>query len=74
MIAVDTNILVYAHQQQSAFHEAAYQTIQTLAEGTSAWGIPIACVSEFLSIVTHPKFSNLSSTYEQALAQMDAWL
>jgi toxin-antitoxin system PIN domain toxin len=74
MIAVDTNILVYAHQQQSAFHEAAYQTIQTLAEGSSAWGIPIACVSEFLSIVTNSKFSNQCSTYEQALAQMEAWL
>lgn len=74
MIAVDTNILVYAHQQQSVFHEASYQTIQTLAEGQKAWGIPVACVSEFLSIVTNPKFADQCSTYEQALSQMDAWL
>ena len=74
MIAVDTNILVYAHRAESAFHDAAYAGIQSLAEGARPWGIPVACLHEFLSITTNPKIFSPVSTYEQALAQVDAWL
>ena len=31
MIAVDTNVLVYAHRAESAFHSAAYACLQQLA-------------------------------------------
>ena len=74
MIAVDTNILVYAHRAESAFHDAAYAGIQSLAEGARPWGIPVACLHEFLSITTNPKIFSPVSTCEQALAQVDAWL
>jgi hypothetical protein len=40
VIAVDTNILVYAHREDASFHEAAYMRVQDLAEGRSAWAIP----------------------------------
>ena len=33
MIAVDTNILVYAHREDSPFHDAAAKRIADLAEG-----------------------------------------
>ena len=74
MIAVDTNILVYAHRAESAFHDAAYLSIQTLAEGNKPWGIPVACLHEFLSIATNPNIFSPASTYEQALSQVEAWL
>ena len=74
MIAVDTNILVYAHRAESAFHDAAYACIQGLAEGAKPWGIPVACLHEFLSIATNTKIFSPASTYEQALTQVDAWL
>jgi uncharacterized protein len=74
MIALDTNILVYAHRAESAFHVAAYASVQSLAEGAQPWGLPVACIHEFLSIATNPKIFNPASTYEQALAQVDAWL
>jgi uncharacterized protein len=74
MIAVDTNILVYAHRAESAFHDMAYASMQSLAEGGKPWGIPVACLHEFLSIATNPKIFSPASTYEQALAQVDAWL
>jgi len=32
MIAVDTNILVYAHRAESSFHARAFDCIQLLAE------------------------------------------
>jgi uncharacterized protein len=74
MIAVDTNILIYAHRGESAFHDTAYASMKSLAEGAKPWGIPVACLHEFLSIATNPKIFNPASSYEQALAQVDAWL
>ncbi len=74
MIAVDTNVLVYAHRAETAFHTAAYACLQQLAEGGQPWGLPVSCLHEFLAIVTHPKIFSPASTHEQALAQVDAWL
>nr|WP_315187022.1 TA system VapC family ribonuclease toxin [uncultured Albidiferax sp.] len=74
MIAVDTNVLVYAHRAESPFHTPAYACLQALAEGNQPWGIPVSCLHEFLSIATNPKIFNPASSYEQALAQVDAWL
>ena len=74
MIAVDTNILVYAHRAESAFHAQAFACLKSLAEGSQRWGVPVACLHEFLSVVTNPKIFSPASTHEQALAQIDAWL
>ena len=74
MIAIDTNILVYAHRADSEWHEVARDCIRDLAEGRVAWGIPWSCLHEFLSIVTHPKIYDPSSSMDNALDQVDAWL
>jgi uncharacterized protein len=74
MIAVDTNVLVYAHRAESAFHTAAYACLQQLAEGGQPWGLPVSCLHEFLAVVTNPKIFSPASSYAQALAQVDAWL
>jgi toxin-antitoxin system PIN domain toxin len=74
MIAVDTNVLVYAHRAESAFHAPAYDCLRALAEGARTWGIPVVCVHEFLAVVTNPKVFKPASGFEQALAQIDAWL
>lgn len=55
LIAIDTNILVYAHREDSPLHEAASQRMQELAEGSASWAIPWPCMHEFPSIVTHPR-------------------
>jgi predicted nucleic acid-binding protein len=55
MIAVDTNVLVYAHREDSQWHLQAYARITELAEGRVPWAIPWPCVHEFLAISTHPK-------------------
>ena len=55
MIAVDTNILVYAHREDSPWHEAAKARVVELAEGPSSWAIPWPCLHEFLAIITHPR-------------------
>src|SRR5205823_1711276 len=55
MIAVDTNILVYAHREDSQWHDAACALVAELAEGRAPWAIPWPCLHEFLAIVTHPR-------------------
>lgn len=55
MIAVDTNILVYAHREESARHRQARSRLVELAEGAARWAIPVFCLGEFLRVVTHPR-------------------
>ena len=74
MIAVDTNVLVYAHRGESPFHAQAYECMRSLAEGSQRWGIPVSCLHEFMAVVTNPKVFRPASTANQALAQVDAWL
>lgn len=74
MIAVDTNILVYAHREDSPFHEAAYRQLAGLAEGSVSWAIPWPCLHEFLAIVTHPRIYAPSTPLDRALDQIAAWL
>lgn len=74
MTAVDTNVLVHAHREDSPFHSRAYQTVAELAEGKARWAIPWPCLHEFLSIVTHPKIFDPPSSLEEALDQVEAWL
>ena len=74
MIAVDTNILVYAHRGESAFHDRAFDCMKSLAEGGQRWGIVVSCLHEFLAIVTNPKVFRPPSTVDQAVEQVDVWL
>lgn len=74
MIAVDTNILVYAHREDSPFHAVARQRVEALAEGTAPWAIPWPCLHEFLAIVTHPRIFRPPTPLANALDQVDAWL
>ena len=74
MIAVDTNILVYAHREDSEWHAAACARMVEIAEGRSAWAIPWPCIHEFLAIVTHPKIFAPPTPLAAAVDQVEAWL
>ena len=74
MIAVDTNLLVYAHREDSAWHDAAYARIAELAEGRAPWAVPWPCLHEFLAIVTHPKIYAPPTPLAAAGEQIEAWL
>lgn len=73
MIAVDTNLLVYAHREDSPWHRAALDALIGLAEGSAAWAIPWPCVHEFLAIVTHPRIYRPPSSMPLALKTIRAW-
>ena len=74
MIAVDTNILVYAHRRESRSHEEAAAVIRSFAEGDSAWAIPWPCCYEFLSVVTNRRiWKDDATTPEHGWSQIAAW-
>lgn len=74
MIAVDTNILVYSHREDSSWHREANALIVQLAESYQPWAIAWPCIHEFLAIVTHPKIYNPPTPTLHALEQIECWL
>lgn len=74
MIAVDTNILVYAHRRDSPWFAAACVAVTRLAEGYEPWAIAWPCIHEFLAIITHPRIYNPPTPLDKALQQVDFWL
>jgi len=74
MIAIDTNLLVYAHREDSPWHEPAAARIAELAEAREPWAIAWPCLHEFLAIVTHPRIYAPPTPLPAALDQVDAWL
>jgi hypothetical protein len=73
VIAVDTNVLVYAHRQDSEWHAAARRSVRELAEGAAAWAIPWPCLHEFVAVVTHPRIYAPASSLGAAIDQVEAW-
>ncbi len=73
MIAVDTNILVYAHRQDMPWSKQARACVARLAESGSFWAIPWPCIHEFLGVVTHPKIFPVPTPLSHALAQIEIW-
>lgn len=71
MIAVDTDVLIYAHRAETDLHTAAAGDLVSLAEGTIEWGIPVFCIGEFVRVVTHRRVLNPPSTLAQALSFLE---
>lgn len=74
MIAVDTNVLVYAHRREAPEHDTALRCLANLAAGSASWAIPWPCLYEFFSVVTNRRvWHERASTQEQAWQQVSAW-
>jgi toxin-antitoxin system PIN domain toxin len=72
LIAVDTNLLVYAHRSAVQQHAAARASIERAARDPRGWGVPAPCLAEFWMVVTHPAASGRPSTPAEALAFIEA--
>lgn len=66
MIAVDTNVLVYAHREELPQHRAASRRLRALAEGDERWAIPVFCLGEFLRVLTHRRLFDPPFTAAEA--------
>jgi hypothetical protein len=74
MIAVDTNVLVYAHRAEAPLHGPGFEELRALSEGPAAWAIPVFALGEFLRVVTHPAVFRPPSKLPQALGFLDGLL
>lgn len=74
MIAVDTNILVYARRAEAPHHEAARRLLAQLAEGSRPWALPWPCAYEFVRVVTHPRVFDPPSELAAVLEDLDSLL
>jgi uncharacterized protein len=73
VIAIDSNILIYAHRAESDWHKPASRLIRQLAEGETPWCIPWPCIHEFLAIVTHPRIYKPATLLADAIRQVNFW-
>jgi hypothetical protein len=74
VIAVDTNVLVYAHRREVPEHQLAFDAVARLAAGSAPWAIPWPCLYEFMSVVTNARiWKSAASTPAQAWKQVEAF-
>ncbi len=74
MIALDTNLLVYAHRADAPLHQATREALRPLVEGERGdWALPWPCVHEFLATVTRPLWTS-PTTMADACAFIDQTL
>ena len=66
MIGLDTNLLVYAHRRGVPEHAAARRAIARALRDPRGWGVPLPCLPEFWSVVTHPAAAGRPSTPAEA--------
>ena len=52
MIALDTNLLIYAHREGTPQHLASRRAIERASESNRGWGVAYPCVTEFWSVAT----------------------
>lgn len=65
MIAIDTNLLVYAHRAATPEHKKARKAIENASQ-SDGWGFALPCISEFFSVVTHASCPPRPSTVHEA--------
>ena len=68
MIAIDTNLLVYAHRSRTPEHAKARKAIGGAASDDQGWGMAAASLTEFWAVATHPASAGRPSTPKQAAA------
>lgn len=71
MIALDTNLLVYAHRSATTEHKAARIAIERAA-ASGSWGLAAPVIAEFWAVVTHPAARGRPSRPDEALRFLES--
>jgi uncharacterized protein len=74
MIAIDTNILIYAHREDFPQHPAAKAALNALHMSQQNWAIPVVCIHEFLSVVTGFRAPYTPTPVAAAFMQVRGWM
>jgi uncharacterized protein len=74
VIAVDTNLLVYAHVTSFPQHTSARSWLEEQMAGTRRVGLTWQSLLAFVRLVTNPRVFTEPESVRQAWAQVEAWL
>jgi toxin-antitoxin system PIN domain toxin len=74
VFVVDTNVLVYAADEDSPFHSACFDLLETSRAKAAAWYVTWGICYEFLRVTTHSRVFQNPWTAEQAWRFIDALL
>ena len=72
MIALDTNLLVYAHRSRTPEHLKARKAVEAAHASRDGCGIALPCLAEFWAVATHPESRGRASTAAEAHAFLRA--
>ena len=71
---VDANLLLFAVDEESPFHEAAAAWLTATLNGPRRVGLPWPVLGAFVRIVTHPRASDRPLTPLAAWKYVEEWL
>jgi len=71
---VDANLLLYAVDETSPFHDRASTWLTRTLNGPRRVGLPWQALTAFVRVVTHPRAVARPRSPEEAWARVDDWL
>lgn len=71
---VDANVLLYAADEDSPFHDAAARWVDRHLNGSTRVGLPWPSLTAFLRISTHPRIFRRPLTSDEAADLVGLWL
>jgi toxin-antitoxin system PIN domain toxin len=74
MILADANLLIYAYDSSSPFHERARAWLESILSGDEVVLLPWASILAFVRITTNPRAFTAPLTVEEAASIVSAWL
>jgi len=74
MIIPDVNILVYAYDSTSPWHERAREWWQQTLVGTESVGIPAVVIMAFIRLMTHTSLCGNPMAIPRASAIVSSWV
>lgn len=74
MFVVDTNLLIYAADRDSRFHERSRSLLEEWRSSAAPWYLTWGILYEFLRVTTHIRVLRQPWTVEQAMAFVRALL
>ncbi len=72
MFVVDTNILIYAADRDSAFHDRCRELLDEWRHKAAAWYLTWGVLYEFLRVTTHPRVFRKPWSASQAWSFVEA--
>lgn len=74
MIALDTNVLVYAHRSDLPLHRRAFDVVAEALAGRAPVGLCWPVLQEFLAVVTNARIFTDPTSLDHAFKQVGHWL